>query len=75
MKILTYFIKKYKNTSSLLRNFGFPVFIYTTCKYHPSCSDYALEAIPKYGLKRGIVKSAWRVLKCNPFSKGGVDIP
>jgi len=44
-----------------------------TCKYHPSCSQYASDAIRKYGPVRGTAKAAWRVLRCNPWSRGGVD--
>jgi uncharacterized protein len=44
-----------------------------TCKYHPSCSQYAIDAIHKHGLARGSVKAAWRLLRCNPWSRGGVD--
>jgi len=43
------------------------------CKYHPSCSQYALEALGEYGLARGLVLAAWRLLRCNPWSHGGVD--
>lgn len=43
------------------------------CKYVPSCSTYMLEAIQKYGIIRGGLKGLWRILRCNPFSKGGVD--
>jgi putative membrane protein insertion efficiency factor len=44
-----------------------------TCKYHPSCSQYAGDALRKYGLVRGSLKAAWRLLRCNPWSRGGVD--
>ncbi len=44
-----------------------------SCKYHPSCSQYAIDAIRKYGILRGSVKAAWRLLRCHPWSKGGVD--
>ena len=44
-----------------------------TCKYHPSCSEYAVQAIRTYGVLRGLVLAAWRVLRCNPWSHGGVD--
>ena len=44
-----------------------------TCKYHPSCSQYASDAIRKYGAVRGSLKAAWRLLRCNPWSHGGVD--
>ena len=43
------------------------------CKYHPSCSQYASDAVRKYGPVRGSLKAAWRVLRCNPWSHGGVD--
>jgi uncharacterized protein len=43
------------------------------CKYHPSCSQYAVEAIRHYGILRGVVLAAWRLLRCNPWSHGGVD--
>ncbi|MSX58740.1 MAG: membrane protein insertion efficiency factor YidD [Actinobacteria bacterium] len=42
------------------------------CKYFPSCSSYAVSAIEAYGLK-GIAMSAWRLVRCNPWSHGGVD--
>ena len=42
------------------------------CKYYPSCSSYALTAIQSYGLK-GVAMAAWRVMRCNPWSHGGVD--
>ena len=43
------------------------------CKYHPSCSQYAVEAVRRYGVLRGIVLAGWRLLRCNPWSNGGVD--
>jgi putative membrane protein insertion efficiency factor len=43
------------------------------CKYHPSCSQYAVEAIRHYGILRGVVLATWRLLRCNPWSHGGVD--
>ena len=43
------------------------------CKYHPSCSQYAVEAVRHYGILRGVVLAAWRLLRCNPWSHGGVD--
>ena len=43
------------------------------CKYYPSCSAYALQAIGTYGILRGAVLAAWRLLRCNPFSHGGFD--
>jgi putative membrane protein insertion efficiency factor len=43
------------------------------CKYYPSCSEYAAQAITKFGILRGLVLAGWRVLRCNPFSHGGYD--
>ena len=45
----------------------------TKCPYVPSCSQYGLEAIEKYGVIKGGLLAAWRILRCNPFSKGGYD--
>lgn len=43
------------------------------CKYEPTCSSYAAEAIQVFGPLRGSVLSAWRLLRCNPLSNGGID--
>ncbi len=43
------------------------------CKYHPTCSDYAVEAIRSFGILRGLVLAGWRLLRCNPWSVGGID--
>ena len=43
------------------------------CKYYPTCSDYAVQAISRFGILRGLVLAAWRLLRCNPFSRGGYD--
>lgn len=49
-------------------NFG-----YRTCRFTPSCADYTKDAIEKYGVLRGSLMGFWRVLRCNPFNKGGYD--
>ncbi len=46
-----------------------------TCKYHPSCSQYAIDALRKHGLVKGSALAGWRLLRCNPWSHGGVDYP
>jgi putative membrane protein insertion efficiency factor len=43
------------------------------CKYHPTCSQYALDALREFGFLRGIALAGWRLLRCNPLSDGGVD--
>lgn len=43
------------------------------CKYYPTCSEYTKQAIQKYGVRKGLIKGSSRILRCNPFSKGGYD--
>ncbi len=45
----------------------------TRCKYYPSCSDYAVQAIRTFGILRGLILAGWRLLRCNPWSHGGFD--
>ena len=59
----------------IYRKFLSPLKRYPTCRYIPTCSEYAILAIEKYGVIKGTLKAVWRVLRCNPFSKGGVDYP
>jgi putative membrane protein insertion efficiency factor len=46
-----------------------------SCRYYPTCSEYAVMAVEKYGVIKGTLKALWRIARCNPFSKGGVDYP
>ena len=67
-KILIFIIKKYqKIISPVLSEKG------CNCKYYPTCSEYTLQAIEKYGCLKGTLLGVKRILKCNPFSKGGYD--
>ena len=43
------------------------------CKYHPTCSAYAVDAVREFGVLRGLVLAGWRLLRCNPLSRGGYD--
>ena len=43
------------------------------CKFYPTCSEYTIQAIEKHGIIKGIAMGIWRILRCNPFSKGGYD--
>lgn len=45
------------------------------CRFQPTCSQYFIEAVEKYGVIRGSLKGIWRILRCNPFCKGGYDPP
>ena len=66
--IMIYLIKIYKKTLSPILTF-----LGVRCKYHPTCSEYTKQALQKYGVFKGILKGMWRILRCNPFSKGGYD--
>ena len=65
-KIMIVCIRFYRRNISPFKQYG-------SCKYFPTCSQYAIEAIEKYGAIKGGVLSLWRILRCNPFSKGGYD--
>lgn len=67
-KIFIYLIKFYQKWIS-----PFFLSIGVRCKYYPTCSDYMKQAIEKYGCIKGIYLGIKRLLKCNPFSKGGYD--
>ncbi len=45
------------------------------CRFHPSCSDYMVGALRKYGLFRGLAKGVWRIARCHPWNPGGYDPP
>lgn len=45
----------------------------TTCRFVPTCSSYAMEALARHGLIRGVGLTLWRILRCHPWSKGGYD--
>lgn len=48
---------------------------YGYCRYYPTCSEYSIRAIEKFGLFKGFFKGLWRVVRCNPLSSGGIDKP
>ena len=45
----------------------------SVCRFTPSCSNYMIEAVEKYGVLRGVAMGIWRILRCHPFSRGGYD--
>ena len=64
-KILKFFIKAYRKLiSPILPN---------SCRFTPTCSEYALEALDKHGAIKGSILTVWRILRCNPFCRGGYD--
>ena len=56
----------------LYQKFISPLFL-PSCRFHPSCSEYAVQAYTKYGIFKGTIKTVWRILRCNPFNNGGFD--
>jgi len=66
-------LKIYQKTLSL--DHGIFRFLYPNgfCRFQPSCSNYAIQAVEKYGVIKGGFKAVWRVLRCNPFNSGGFD--
>ncbi|MDR0950790.1 MAG: membrane protein insertion efficiency factor YidD [Candidatus Ancillula sp.] len=61
-----------KTLISLYQKFLSPLHL-PCCKYYPTCSTYFLNAVTKYGYIKGSLKGLWRLLRCNPFSNGGID--
>lgn len=72
-KIVIGTIKVYQKTISPDHGVNAVAHPYGFCRYYPSCSEYAVRAISKRGVARGFLLSCWRVLRCNPFSRGGLD--
>lgn len=64
-KLLLKLILFYRKNISLMKP--------SCCRFVPTCSQYAIEAIEKYGAFKGSILAIWRILRCNPFSKGGYD--
>lgn len=65
-KVFLWLIKFYRSQLSMRKGSG-------SCKYIPTCSEYGLEAIERFGAFKGGFMTLWRILRCNPFSKGGYD--
>ncbi len=65
-RILLALIRFYQKYISPMKRGG-------SCKYIPTCSEYARQAIEKHGALKGSILAVWRILRCNPFSAGGID--
>ncbi|MDI6605089.1 MAG: membrane protein insertion efficiency factor YidD [Thermoanaerobacteraceae bacterium] len=63
--IIIYLIKFYQKVLSPLKP--------RCCRFYPTCSQYAIDAITKYGIFKGGLMAIWRILRCNPFNPGGYD--
>ncbi len=66
-RVLIYFVRMYQNTISPM--------IGASCRFSPTCSEYAVLAIERHGVVKGLWKAVWRIARCHPFSSGGVDLP
>ncbi len=71
-KILLKIISWYQKNQPLRTLIGSHLLLFGgNCKFIPTCSEYSYAAIEKYGILKGLTKAAWRILRCNPLSKGG----
>ncbi|MFA5211582.1 MAG: membrane protein insertion efficiency factor YidD [Patescibacteria group bacterium] len=73
--LVLFFIKIYQKTISPDHGIFKQKYPHGYCRFYPTCSVYSYEVIKKRGLIIGIPKSIWRILRCNPWSKGGIDLP
>lgn len=66
-------IKLYQKTLSPDTGWFKAYYPHGYCKYSPTCSEYTYQAIKKFGIIKGLLRGMWRILRCNPWSKGGHD--
>jgi len=66
--------KIFLKTIKIYQKFISP-FLNRSCRFYPSCSEYSYKTIEKYGVLKGGALSFWRILRCNPWNKGGIDLP
>ncbi|HTX86780.1 MAG TPA: membrane protein insertion efficiency factor YidD [Candidatus Nanoarchaeia archaeon] len=66
-------IRIYQHTLSFDHGFLKIYFPHGYCRFQPTCSEYAILTIEKYGVIKGGIKACWRILRCNPWNKGGID--
>lgn len=71
--LIVAFIKIYQKTISFDHGLLKAFYPHGFCRFHPTCSEYGVQAITKYGILKGGALTVWRVLRCNPWSKGGND--
>lgn len=68
-----FFIKIYQKTFSPDHSLGGKGFPFCGCRFYPSCSQYGIGVLEHYGFLMGVPRMIWRILRCNPWSKGGVE--
>lgn len=72
-KIVVYLIRLYKASSTIIWTYRPAIIIYSACRFCPTCSEYAQEAVQKHGITTGLIMGLRRLCRCNPFSKSGYD--
>jgi len=72
-KIILFTIRIYQKLFSFDHSFWARPDKFRICVFYPSCSDYVYLAIEKFGVIKGSILGVWRILRCNPFSHGGID--
>ena len=72
-KMVLAMIRFYQKTLSFDHGIFSHLFPYGYCRFKPTCSEYVYQAVEKYGIIKGGLRGVWRVLRCNPFNKGGYD--
>ena len=70
---VVYLIKVYQKTLSFDHGPLKHYYPHGFCRFYPSCSQYGVEAFEKYGIVKGGIKTIWRIIRCNPWNKGGND--
>jgi hypothetical protein len=73
VNILIKLINLYQKTISPDHGWFKALHPYGYCRFYPTCSQYSLEALKKYGIIKGVSLSIWRIMRCNPWNKGGYD--
>ncbi|MEK7102469.1 MAG: membrane protein insertion efficiency factor YidD [Patescibacteria group bacterium] len=73
-RVALWLIRLYQKTFSPDHGWFRARFPYGYCKFYPSCSEYTYQAIDKFGFFKGIFKGFWRIVRCNPWSRGGMDL-
>lgn len=72
-KLVVKAIKFYQKTFSFDHGPLKSLYPHGFCRFYPSCSQYGIEAVEKYGIIKGGIKTMWRIIRCNPWNKGGND--
>lgn len=72
IKLIEYYQKNFSPDHSFWAKNVYPVWY---CRFTPTCSEYTKKSIQKYGFLKWWIKGIWRILRCNPFSKWGEDLP